>query len=79
MLGCQTGDCQTAVEPRSDGVRAMAYHHRHAVQVEQLVRADRHAFPSDAALTYPSTDYWVMLVRVDPVVRYRDSWEQPEW
>jgi hypothetical protein len=31
----------------------MAYHHRHAVLVEQPVRADRRAFPSNAApVTY---------------------------
>jgi hypothetical protein len=35
----------------------MAYHHRHVVLVEQLERADRRAFPSDAALVlYHSTD-----------------------
>jgi len=43
-------DCQTGVEPRSAAVRAMAYHHRHAVLVEQLGWADRRAFQSNAAL-----------------------------
>jgi hypothetical protein len=42
--------CQTGVKSRSAAVRAMAYHHRHAVLVEQLVRADRRAFPWYAAL-----------------------------
>ena len=80
VLDCQTGDCQTGVEPRSDAVRAMAYHHRHAVQGEQLVRADRHASPSYAALvTYPSTGCSVMLVRGGLVVRHPDSLAQPVW
>ena len=37
-------DCQTSVEPRSAAVRVMAYHHRHAVLVEQPGRVDRRAF-----------------------------------
>jgi hypothetical protein len=50
-------DCQTSVGSRSAAVRAMAYHHRRAALVEQHVRADHHAFPSDAALvTYQAMD-----------------------
>ena len=52
----EAGDCQTSVGFRSAVVRAMAYHHRHAVLVEQLVRADRRAFQSDGARTYQPTD-----------------------
>ena len=50
-------DCQPGVNSLSAAVRVMAYHHRHAVPVEQLVRADRRAFPLKAALlTYQATD-----------------------
>jgi hypothetical protein len=57
VLDCWREDSQTDVNFRSAGARAMACRHRHVVQVEQLVRADRHSFPSDAVLlTYQAME-----------------------